>query len=912
LPLIAFLLAVLTARPALADGAGQLVWYTSQVDDSDHAYGVYLPDAPAPSTKGFPAVFHGHGYGWGVSASFSDWQKKWADGHGWVLININARGPNFYGGIGDVAVQEVVKDASRRFNLDPDRLYFTGVSMGGTGAYRQAVLHPDVFAAAAPVDGWTDYRLWHKKWYSRTDNQDAIEEFRRPLLESMSPLFVYDRLQWGALLCMISGRDTVVWPEEGLRIARALSSDESWQFDVQVVVNEQAGHGGSNDLERIYRFFESRRRTPNPPMFTISTSSLNYGALYWARVDELRMLGVGGRLRVISRGDEVEALTRNLDRFTLLLGSSPLADRRQVSLIVDGFPAYTGPPVTLPLVARRTIKGDLAGWAVSEPAEAPLRKRAGLEGPLGEALNRPFLVAYATSGPEPAISRHRQEAEAFCRAWNDFNVHETALEARPEQEVSPPQMRRRSVVLFGSLETSSLLRAAQTQQPLPVEVHDDEIAVRDPLRGDRHYRGAQYGAFVTYPNPLTGFRNYLVVCRGEWATRPDGSARAGLGYDLEKLNWAYPDYVIFNADQTQLPWVKNVNDKPWVTCYEAAYFVEAGYFDEQWRLDPLLDLDRFDYQLPSGVRRIAVSQATVTGGQARVRVTDEGGSPVRAARVTVSLLPAGPQASSFAPRTPEVPGPLSHAVSSVTGDDGWTSFPLAGAQDFTVLNVMATGAVYDWRQDRLDHSMWTLPGRLGARPRQFVTPLAAGEAAEFALDVANLSSAAHSVRVSLLAPGGRLQPQEQEVYLRPDQAERVSFWWHPHDLPPGRYPLTAQVTDGAATLARTMFAEIGAAAGTVRIMNLRAARPIGSTQVTVTAQLVNLAADTIQVPVAGYLLGMGLALPARSVTLAPSTPAELSWKVKLTPAQWADGRYEVRLYVPGQEGSTQTCDFSLP
>ena len=28
----------------------------------------------------------------------------------------------------------------------------TGVSMGGTGAYRQAVLHPDVFAAAAPVE----------------------------------------------------------------------------------------------------------------------------------------------------------------------------------------------------------------------------------------------------------------------------------------------------------------------------------------------------------------------------------------------------------------------------------------------------------------------------------------------------------------------------------------------------------------------------------------------------------------------------------------------------------------------------------------------------------------------------------------------------------------------------------------
>lgn len=219
---LAFLLLAGSNLPPAAAGVAQLCWYTSEVDNSEHAYGVYLPEAAPPSGQGYPTVFHGHGYGWGVNANFSDWQRQWAEGHGWVLININARGPNFYGGIGDIAVQEVVRDASAHFALDPDRLYFTGVSMGGTGAYRQAVLHPDIFAAAAPVDGWTDYRLWHKHWYARKDNREAIEEFRRPLLESMSPLFWYDRVQWGALLCLISGRDTVVWPENGLQMVEAL------------------------------------------------------------------------------------------------------------------------------------------------------------------------------------------------------------------------------------------------------------------------------------------------------------------------------------------------------------------------------------------------------------------------------------------------------------------------------------------------------------------------------------------------------------------------------------------------------------------------------------------------------------------------------------------------------------------
>ena len=120
--LFLFLPLLAASSAARAAGVSQFVWYSSSVDNSEAAYGVYLPDGPAPSPAGFPAVFHGHGYGWGVNAYFTDWQKQWADDHGWVLLNINARGPNFYGGIGDVAVQEIVRDASARFNLDPDRL----------------------------------------------------------------------------------------------------------------------------------------------------------------------------------------------------------------------------------------------------------------------------------------------------------------------------------------------------------------------------------------------------------------------------------------------------------------------------------------------------------------------------------------------------------------------------------------------------------------------------------------------------------------------------------------------------------------------------------------------------------------------------------------------------------------------
>ncbi|MFW5867282.1 MAG: prolyl oligopeptidase family serine peptidase, partial [Armatimonadota bacterium] len=169
---IIVLSALLVVGQATADGVSRVVEYRSPLDDSLQAYGVYLPDAGPPRDSGYPAVLHGHGYGWRVSSGFGSFNREWADRNGWVLINLNARGPNFYDGVGDFETLQVVEHAAEQFGLDRDRIYMTGGSMGGTGALRHGLRHPDVFAAVMGVDGWTDYRLWHKHWYARTDYPD--------------------------------------------------------------------------------------------------------------------------------------------------------------------------------------------------------------------------------------------------------------------------------------------------------------------------------------------------------------------------------------------------------------------------------------------------------------------------------------------------------------------------------------------------------------------------------------------------------------------------------------------------------------------------------------------------------------------------------------------------------------------
>jgi predicted peptidase len=47
----------------------------------------------------------------------------------------------------------LLNDAAAHLAIDPDRIYLTGLSMGGMGSWQLAALFPDRFAALAPICG---------------------------------------------------------------------------------------------------------------------------------------------------------------------------------------------------------------------------------------------------------------------------------------------------------------------------------------------------------------------------------------------------------------------------------------------------------------------------------------------------------------------------------------------------------------------------------------------------------------------------------------------------------------------------------------------------------------------------------------------------------------------------------------
>jgi predicted peptidase len=54
------------------------------------------------------------------------------------------------------ALDALLDDVVRQYAVDEERVYLTGVSMGGAGTWRLAIAHPERFAAIAPICGWGD------------------------------------------------------------------------------------------------------------------------------------------------------------------------------------------------------------------------------------------------------------------------------------------------------------------------------------------------------------------------------------------------------------------------------------------------------------------------------------------------------------------------------------------------------------------------------------------------------------------------------------------------------------------------------------------------------------------------------------------------------------------------------------
>ena len=137
---------------------GDFRWaYKSVVDNSLQPYRVFVP-SKYDASKPTPMVVALHGMGGDENSYFVSYDngivKREAEARGYIVVCPKGRGTaSMYMGDAEKDVLDVIAAMRRDYNVDANRIYLTGHSMGGYGTWSIAPKYPDLFAAIAPISG---------------------------------------------------------------------------------------------------------------------------------------------------------------------------------------------------------------------------------------------------------------------------------------------------------------------------------------------------------------------------------------------------------------------------------------------------------------------------------------------------------------------------------------------------------------------------------------------------------------------------------------------------------------------------------------------------------------------------------------------------------------------------------------
>ncbi len=522
----------------------QVATFYSEIDDSEQPYGLYIPQNYDPQ-KQYPLVIMLHGAmsnhrlalrrvfgksnlpGQG-DAEASRVFPKWKD-IDFVVATPYARGTMGYVGIPEADVWRVIEECKARFNIDENRVYLTGLSMGGGGTLFIGLSRPDQFAAIAPVCPAPPAEAWDLMG-------NALN----------LPVAIYQ-----------GGADPVVRPE-GVReirdeLLKAGASVEYREFPgVQHDVWVQAYQD-----ENIFDWFDGQVRNNFPERVTYSTRWYKYNTAYWVRFDQL----TPGTLATIdarfTAQNQVEVKTGNLEAFTLRLKGHPsLKASAPLTAKINGITVQSAPKL------NHSFRLKEGKW-VAEKYEAPvLSKKPGLEGPMSEVLISRCIFVYGTqssSGMEETMQRR-----ALAKKAADFSVSGSWFEqpslVNPrviaDREVTADDYLSSNLILFGTRETNSVVAKLADKLPL-------------------HFSKEATGYGLVYGYPVND--KLVVVISGIpfWTSRPvqpgaspaASRGRSGIrfaGGEGAKGLAGMGDFLLF----------KETNDQ----------VISEGYFNTDWQL----------------------------------------------------------------------------------------------------------------------------------------------------------------------------------------------------------------------------------------------------------------------------------------------------------------------------------------
>ena len=487
--------------------------FRSSADDSTQPYALYVPANLEPGRK-YPLVISLHMEETDHLLNLRQLMAARA-GVPFLAACPSVRGGMSYRGLAETDIYDMLADLKRRFPVDEDRIYLTGISTGGGGALRLALTRPDLWAAVAPVCA-------------------EIPSELEPLAGNALDLPV--ELFHGEADPIVPAASSRRWQKRLLDLG--VHAEYVEYPAVRHNAWERAYRNGA-----VYDWFAKFRRNRFPERVRFTSSAYRYSAAYWVRLDRLTPgtpAAIDARFTARNR---ISVATSALDGFTLHLEGHPeFSAAEPLEVEIDG--ARLRPKGRASVSFVRAAHGWISGSA-PPPAGA---KRAGLEGPLADALVSRHVYIYGTADApgEEEVRRRREIAEQAAN-WSTPRARvETSFPVQSDRAVSDRDLAGSNLILFGNKETNVLI--ARFARQLQIELNSS---------------AADYG--LVFIASVDG--RYIVVNSGRpWWTGAAQALRAGPR--TEPAAWrvmqSFGDYILFKGS--------------------LEHVVAEGRFDRNWKL----------------------------------------------------------------------------------------------------------------------------------------------------------------------------------------------------------------------------------------------------------------------------------------------------------------------------------------
>ncbi|NMA42434.1 MAG: prolyl oligopeptidase family serine peptidase [Oligosphaeraceae bacterium] len=440
-------------RPDIEEEKGaRLRAFLSEIDQSFQTYSISLPAAYDPDVK-WPLLVSMHGHGW-----YAPFQGHPAPSYrGVFCLSPQGRGATDYKDIGELDVLQAIAEVQKDFNIDPNRIYLSGSSMGGTGSFHLGVHYADRFAAIFPIVGNADNRAWEQRWGWNNHFPGRNTELRGFLQESHNAR-AYAKNLFNLPAYVVAGSaDTVVPPEHSRFVVQELRQAG---YNVEYREYPGVGHGGfpAEALSAGMAWTCSWQRNPFPDKIFWRCAQLKHGKAYWMRMEQFsRPLEFAQFEAEFVKKNRIKIKTQNLSCFSLQFPKCLFDHTKPIFLYINDELLLMPPNYHRGENAWHRLRHDhIHGWDWESSLPVPeLFKGRNLEGPMQEILLSPFMLVVGSNSPNPAMNQAwLEEARYFQREWKRRN--NVTCPMVMDKDFKPEMMGKRNLLLFGGPDDNSV------------------------------------------------------------------------------------------------------------------------------------------------------------------------------------------------------------------------------------------------------------------------------------------------------------------------------------------------------------------------------------------------------------------------------------------------------------------------